>query len=91
MLGGVIRGILEKKEKDPEMLTKKSESGILYASGLIAGEGLIGIIIAIFVTGGITFSLKDHLFGPFGGLIFFLLLAASLVYYAFYKVKKEKA
>lgn len=91
MLGGIIRGVLEKKEKDKELLTRKTESGILYASGLIAGEGLIGIIIAIFVTGGITFALDEHLLGHFGGLVVFLLLAASLVYYSFYKVKKGKA
>ncbi len=91
MLGGIIRGLLEKKEKDKDLLTKKAESGILYASGLIAGEGLIGIIIAIFVTGGISFAIGDHVLGHLGGLIVFLLLAASLVYYAFYKVKKEKA
>lgn len=89
MVGGMIRGVLEKKEKDPELLTKKSESGILYASGLIAGEGLIGIIIAVFVTSGITFSLKEHLLGPLGALFCFLLLAATLVYFAFFRVKKS--
>lgn len=89
MIGGLIRGVLEKKEKDPELLTKKSESGILYASGLIAGEGLIGIIIAVFVTGGITFSLKEPLFGPLGALLCFVALAATLVYFAFFRVKKN--
>jgi len=90
MVGGAIRGILEKKEKNSEKLAAKTESGILYSSGLIAGEGLVGIIIAIFVTGGISFSLKEYLFGPFGGLIFFMILTSTLVYFTFYRKGAEK-
>ncbi|WP_202976434.1 OPT family oligopeptide transporter [Anaerophilus nitritogenes] len=47
MIGGLIRGILNKKEKIKIVLKEKTEGGILYASGLIAGEGLIGIFLAI--------------------------------------------
>jgi putative OPT family oligopeptide transporter len=90
MVGGIVRGLLEKKEKNKDILTAKTESGILFSSGLIAGEGLIGIIIAIFVTGGITFSLKEHLFGPLGGLVFFLILTATLVYFTFYRSKVNR-
>jgi putative OPT family oligopeptide transporter len=33
----------------PEMLAKGAESGILFASGLIAGEALVGILVALLV------------------------------------------
>lgn len=49
MAGGAIRLIIEKKKKMSEEKKKDAiERGILYTSGLIAGEGLIGILLAIF-------------------------------------------
>ncbi len=90
MLGGLIRGILEKKERRRELLKEKSEMGILYASGLIAGEGIVGILLAIFVTSGLNLNIGHEILGPIGGLIVFLALAASLVYYAFFSVKHER-
>lgn len=41
MLGGVVRFIIDK------FADKVSEKGILVSSGMIAGEGLVGIILAI--------------------------------------------
>lgn len=41
MLGGIIRYIVEKFTKE------KVDKGILFSSGMIAGEGLVGIILAI--------------------------------------------
>ncbi|MBR3994215.1 MAG: oligopeptide transporter, OPT family [Clostridia bacterium] len=47
MVGGLVRLMLEKKKRidtDEEMIN----DGILYCSGMIAGEGLVGILLAIF-------------------------------------------
>ena len=41
MLGGVVRFLIDK------FADKVSEKGILVSSGMIAGEGLVGIILAI--------------------------------------------
>lgn len=41
MIGGFIRYIVEKFKKN------RVDSGILFSSGMIAGEGLIGIILAV--------------------------------------------
>ncbi|MDY6329068.1 MAG: oligopeptide transporter, OPT family [Lachnospiraceae bacterium] len=41
MLGGVVRFVIDK------FADKVSEKGILVSSGMIAGEGLVGIILAI--------------------------------------------
>ena len=47
MLGGIIRGLLERREKDEKLLKEKIDGGVLFSSGLIAGEGLIGILLAL--------------------------------------------
>lgn len=39
-LGGIVRYLVDRKQRE-------SESGVLFSSGLIAGEGLMGIILAL--------------------------------------------
>lgn len=69
MIGGGVRWIIEKKKKGDEQKSAV-ENGILYSSGLIAGEGLVGILLAVFaiipVAGG---TLGDVLAGFLPGLI----------------------
>lgn len=80
MVGGLIKGGLDKFVKNEKGRTKANESGILYASGLIAGEGIMGVILAGFAVGGINFALKNPILGQFGSLVIFVLLALSLMY-----------
>lgn len=48
MAGGVVRLIVDKrKHKNEEEKKEAVERGILYTSGMIAGEGLLGILLAI--------------------------------------------
>ena len=48
MVGGLIRLYFQKKKKITEEKRKDAtERGILYTSGLIAGEGLVGVLLAI--------------------------------------------
>ncbi|MQA90060.1 MAG: oligopeptide transporter, OPT family [Gemmatimonas sp.] len=44
--GGVVRWIIEKRNRG-ESLQEKREAGVLYASGLIAGAALLGVLIAV--------------------------------------------
>jgi len=81
MVGGIIRGIVDKKEKNEEILKEKVEVGVLYSSGLIAGEGLMGIILAAFAYANVDLALKNMLLGQWGALILFLLVAWSLWMY----------
>lgn len=49
MVGGLIRHWYEKRRFAKEEDRKEAvEKGILYTSGMIAGEGLIGILLAVF-------------------------------------------
>jgi hypothetical protein len=49
MVGGLVRLYVDKKKGITEEERKaKVNQGILYSSGLIAGEGLVGILLAVF-------------------------------------------
>lgn len=49
LIGGILRVLVEKKyKKDQNQFKIQNEKGILTASGLVAGDALVGIIIAIF-------------------------------------------
>ena len=99
MVGGLVRLYFERKKSDSEEEKKrKINNGVLYCSGLIAGEGLVGILLAIcavipFGAGSFadTFNLSEKMnLGQPGGLIFFAMLTATLVYYICRKDRKEK-
>lgn len=49
MLGGIVRAFVEKKKyKNKEEKDTTVNRGVLACSGMIAGEGLVGILLAIF-------------------------------------------
>jgi putative OPT family oligopeptide transporter len=56
-IGGIIKGIVdsvsEKREFSLAQRTNVENIGVLLASGLIAGEALMGLVIAIFAVGNI--------------------------------------
>jgi len=46
-MGGAIRWFVEERYKgDPAIKQSRKEGGVLFGSGLIAGEGLMGVLIA---------------------------------------------
>ncbi|MFL0270216.1 OPT family oligopeptide transporter [Candidatus Clostridium radicumherbarum] len=48
LVGGIVRVLVDKKfKKDESLLKEKTEKGILLASGLVAGDAIMGIVIAI--------------------------------------------
>ncbi len=48
-LGGVLRWFLERRVgRDEAMLEERVDRGILFGSGLIAGEGIMGVAIAFY-------------------------------------------
>ena len=51
MVGGVIRKIVDKKASKHD---DQSGKGLLFCSGLIAGEGLVGVLLAILAVVGVT-------------------------------------
>ncbi|MEG1254287.1 oligopeptide transporter, OPT family [Clostridium sp.] len=52
--GGIIRIFVEKRfKKDESVMKDKVERGILISSGLVAGDALMGIVVAGFATFGL--------------------------------------
>lgn len=82
-IGGVTRWVVDVKNKDK----KKSDhdTGILAASGLVAGEGLAGILVAAMVAFGLLPKSKETILtGDVGTSVFFLFVGVVclFVYYA---------
>ncbi|MBR2383728.1 MAG: oligopeptide transporter, OPT family [Anaerotignum sp.] len=83
MLGGLTRLLVEKRKYASE--TEKEsciQSGILYASGLIAGEGVVGILLAVFAVLGISLDISGVInLGNIGGLVAFALVLGSILFF----------
>ncbi len=53
MVGGLVRLALDKMKRNEEEKKTIVNDGILFCSGMIAGEGLVGILLAVFAVFGI--------------------------------------
>ncbi len=53
MVGGLVRLALDKLKKSEEEKTAIVSDGILFCSGMIAGEGIVGILLALLAVFGI--------------------------------------
>ena len=94
MIGGVIRWFVDKKNKNKES-NEDASSGILFCSGMIAGEGLIGIILAILTVAGVAgkIDLSGLLnTGLVGGIVLLVIMILCVVKFALPKKdnKNEK-
>lgn len=88
-LGGLLAHIVERKKggaKNDEEHGRIHRTGLLFAAGLITGEALMGIFIAIpiVITGSASvLALPESMhFGGWLGLIFLAFIAAMLYRYA---------
>lgn len=94
-IGGIIRWVTEKFffKDNPEKNKNSVDKGILYCSGMIAGEGIIGILLAVFAVvpfkDGSLLSFIDLgiPLGNWGSILFFILIIASVF---FFSVKQKK-
>ena len=108
-IGGIIKYATEKlgekqikqepEEKQEEMRSRLESFGLLIASGLVAGEALVGIILAILVVSNIKLN---KIFGnltaagktPEGyailGYLVFAILAFVMIYYPLKAMTKKE-
>ena len=87
MIGGVIRYFADKKSKQSE-----AGAGVLFCSGMIAGEGLVGILLAILAV--VKVADKMDLSGvvntgTIGGIVLMILMILSVVKFAGATKKKQ--
>ena len=100
MLGGLLRWFLEKRKYASEKERNNCvQSGVLYSSGLIAGEGIIGIVLAALAgiplgAGNVSDVIDlDKRFGfsigKIGGLVCFAVILVTIYLFAARKQKKK--
>ena len=83
MAGGLVRLVAEKKRGLSEEKKKAAiDRGILYTSGMIAGEGLIGILLAVFavVELDLTKLLGGFSLGQIGEILIFLVVVIGSLF-----------
>ena len=92
MIGGVVRMFMDRRKNvDEETKTKQTTDGTLYCAGMIAGEGLVGILLAIFAVFGINVSIGESVnFGNIGGVVLMVIMILCLLKFSLWKNSKEK-
>ena len=92
MIGGVVRMFMDRRKNvDEETKTKQTTDGTLYCAGMIAGEGLVGILLAIFAVFGINVSIGESVnFGNIGGVVLMVIMILCLLKFSLWNKSKEK-
>lgn len=93
MAGGIVRYIVEKIKGTDEEKKERADRGVLFTSGMIAGEGIMGIVLAVLavvkVDSVINLSAKFDFTTPqWVSLILFILLLFYLYTRCMKKSKK---
>ncbi len=97
MVGGIVRLAFDKMKKEEDEKEKIISDGILFCSGMIAGEGLVGIALALLAVVGVD-RIMDvsgllNLVTPWaeiGSLIVFALVVLSLLKFSVWKKSRAK-
>lgn len=88
MVGGLVRLVLEKsKKKEKDAIVN---DGILFSSGMIAGEGLVGIVLALLAVFGLdkVIDLSGSIppvVANFAGLALFAIIILTLLKFTIWK------
>ena len=92
MIGGVVRMFVDgRKNVDDKKKEEQATDGTLYCAGMIAGEGLVGILLAILAVVNVSsvFDLSGSVnLGNAGGVILMLLMILSLLKFSIWNKKK---
>ena len=95
MVGGLVRLGFDKMKKSEEEKTEITNNGILFCSGMIAGEGLVGILLAIFAVFNISSALDlsaklgiSPAVSNIGSIVLFAITILTLFKFSLWKKKK---
>ena len=90
MIGGIVRGLLDRRKGvDEKTKTAQATDGTLYCAGMIAGEGLVGILLAIFAVVGISLDMSGVVsLGNIGGVVLMIIMILSLFKFSIWRKKK---
>ena len=95
MVGGLVRLFFDKMKKEEKVKKEIVNDGILFCSGMIAGEGIVGIILALLAVAGIDglINISGLLSLPSWAstvlsLVVFGLIILSLLKFSLFKKRK---
>ena len=94
MVGGLVRLALDKLKKDKEKKDAIVNDGILFCSGMIAGEGLVGIALALLAVFGVSEFIDLSRFIPttvsdIGGLVLFGIIILTLLKFTLWRKRSK--
>lgn len=91
MVGGLVRMFMDNRKKvSEETKEKQTTNGTLFCAGMIAGEGLVGIVLALLAVAGVSMDLSGKMYlGNAGGLALMAAMVLCLVLFSMGK-KHEK-
>lgn len=97
MVGGLIRLAVDKMKKEENEKKEITNNGILFCSGMIAGEGLVGILLALLAVFGVDKIIDisgllnlSPAMQKVGAIAVFGLVILSLLKFSVWKKKKVK-
>ncbi len=98
LVGGIVRLIFDKRKGDEAKKKDITNDGILFCSGMIAGEGLVGILLAVLAIFGVDkyIDLSAKLGLPavvtqIGSLVVFGLIILTLLKFSIWKKRGKSA
>ncbi|MBQ4518675.1 MAG: oligopeptide transporter, OPT family [Clostridia bacterium] len=96
MIGGLVRLALDKMKRDKEEKEAIVNDGILFCSGMIAGEGLVGILLALLAVFGLDKALDlsvklgiSPVVSNIGGIVLFGVIILSVLKFSVWKKRKQ--
>ncbi len=96
LVGGIVRLIFDKMKCEENKKKSIISDGTLFCSGMIAGEGLMGIVLALLAVFGVdsVLNISDNLNLPeavssIGSLVLFALIILSLLKFSIWKKRGE--
>lgn len=97
MVGGIVRLIFDRMKKDEEEKKAIVNDGVLFCSGMIAGEGLVGIVLAVLAVFGVgeVIDISGKLglsasVSNIGSLVVFGLIILTLLKFTVWKKRRPK-
>ncbi len=96
MIGGLVRLALDKmKKKNEEEKKNIINDGVLFCSGMIAGEGLVGILLALLAVFGVDKALDlsaklgiPAIVSNIGGLVLLAITILTVLKFSVWKKRK---
>ena len=97
MVGGLLRLLVDKIKRPEDEKKAIQNDGILFCSGMIAGEGLVGILLALLAVFGVDkiVDLSGVLGLPqvvsnIGGLVLFAVIILTVLKFSLWKKRESK-